>query len=164
MNVHSDCAITAWCAVASLFARRIYFSSNTHYACLQECLSVTQKTLLLSYKETVDALRRDELQKRISSAIEEAEEEEVCGCPFCAVCGVLCMCTCVQSECWQLHMWVGVSGYSPRPAPLAGLTVPCTLLAPPQLPPKREVVPLLRMKVTGTSSDMDKIPTGTSAG
>ena len=88
MNVHSDCAITAWCAVASsLFARRIYFSSNTHYACLQECLSVTQKTLLLSYKETVDARRRDELQKRISSAIEEAEEEEVCGCPFCAVCG-----------------------------------------------------------------------------
>lgn len=76
--------------------------------------------------------------------------------------GVLCMCTRVQSECWQLRMWFGVSGYSPRPAPLAGLTF--TLLAPPQLPPKREVVPLLRMKVTGTSSDMDKIPTGTAAG
>ena len=61
-------------------------SSHTHNTCLQECLSVTQKTLLLSYKETVNARKRDELQKRISLAIEEAEEEEVCGWHFYAVC------------------------------------------------------------------------------
>lgn len=139
------------------------------YTCLQECLSVTQKTLLLSYKETVDAQRRDELQRRISSAIEEAEEEEVCGCPslscsmmwsevnVCTVCPYLCvwyegrwLCGLV---CWHgglasFHCWADSS---------------VTWLPYLQLPPKRDVVPFLRMKVTDSSSYMGKTPSGTPA-
>jgi len=53
-------------------------------------------------------------------------------------------------------------GMEVRLAFIAGLTVWYLGLPRLQLPPKRDVVPLLRMKVADTSSYMGKTPSGTS--
>lgn len=54
-------------------------------------------------------------------------------------------------------------GMEVRLAFIAGLTVLYLGLPYLQLPPKRDVVPFLRMKVTDTSSYMGKTPSGTPA-
>ena len=54
----------------------IYFiSSDMIMHILQECLSLTQRTMLESYRQGVIEAQRRELEQRMSAAVKEAEDK-----------------------------------------------------------------------------------------